>query len=91
MSDEITELKNELAALRKDNAAFKERLAALEVVGNRGYGIGTRAEAEAGKGRPGTGQMAMDRASVPREITDAMREAVGDAMIQDIVRTARAK
>jgi hypothetical protein len=91
MSDEteLAALKNELAALRKDNAAFKERLAALEVSANRGLGIGTSAEASAGKDRRGTGQLAMDRASLPKHVTDAMVKATA-GMVQDIVRTAKA-
>jgi hypothetical protein len=84
MSNEITELKIQLADALK-------RLAALEARGNGGLGMITSAEANAGKGKPGTGQMAMDRASVPRHITDAMVEAVPDAMVREIVATAKAR
>jgi hypothetical protein len=67
-----------------------KRLAALETSGNRGYGIGTSEEASLAQGRRGTAQLAMDRAEVPRHVTDAMVKATA-GMVPEIVRTAKAR
>jgi hypothetical protein len=83
MTDEITELKAQLADALK-------RLAALETVGNRGYGIGTSEEASLAQGRRGTAQLAMDRAELPRHVTDGMVKATA-GMVPEIVRTAKAR
>jgi hypothetical protein len=90
MTDEITELKTQLAALKARLEKSEARVGALEARGNGGLGTCTEAEADAGKGKCGTGQQAMDRASVPRHITEGMVENVGDAMVREIVRTAKA-
>jgi hypothetical protein len=83
------ELAAKVAALEARNAAQEKRLAALESVANKGLGIATAQQVEAGKGHAGTGQLAMNRASVPKHITDAMVREVPDAMVGEIVRDAK--
>jgi hypothetical protein len=83
MTDEITELKAQLADALKRVAALEERANPP-----RQREVAARLGMEP-PFSPST-YAAIDRACVPREITDGMAKNVGTEMVQEIVRTTKA-
>jgi len=85
----MVELLERLTRLEAENATLRAKVGRMEIVANRGLGIGTTEEAHAGKGKPTTADLAMARATVPKWITDEMQSRVGTKEIQEIVRTTK--
>ena len=86
----MAELLARLERLEAENAALRAKVGRMEIVANRGLGIGTAEEAQLGKGAPTTGDLAVARATVPKWITDEMQSRVGTKEMQEIVRTNKA-
>jgi hypothetical protein len=86
---ELEALVARLEKLEQENAALRAKVGAMEIAGNKGYGIGTVEEARLGKGKPTTGDLAIARATVPKWITDEMEQRVSTKEIQEIVKAAK--